>query len=231
MGRRPYPSKPLTRHSRMTHTFSVRRALALAALTVACSHGDGGANAGGATRNSAGAQDYRKQPGYIIDSLLPMEEYLRRFRVGMTEPTALTSGMPERDALVRTFMTALAKRDTGQLSRMTLTKAEFAWLYFPHHPISRPPFELPPELTWFQIGANGHKGSVRMLERFGGQTLRYLGHVCPDSSIRAVGEGREYDRCRVIVARAGGARDTLRFFGPVFERRGQFKFVSYANDF
>jgi hypothetical protein len=201
---------------------------ALAALAASCSRGE--ASSARSARDSA-ARHYRKQPGYVIDSLLPMDEYMRRFRAGLTEPHDLAAGEPTRDALVRAFITALATRDTAGLNRMTLTKPEFAWLYFPDHAISRPPYELPPDITWLQISLNGNKGRVRLLERLAGQTLQYRGHVCPDSGIRVVGVGREHGRCRVIVDMPNGTRDTLRFFGPIFERGGRFKFVSYANDF
>src|SRR5688572_3108316 len=62
----------------------------------------------------------RRLPGYVVDSILPVEEELRRFRLAVREQgastgtdtndivTALTSGSDSREALVRRFIKALA---------------------------------------------------------------------------------------------------------------------------
>ena len=38
-----------------------------------------------------------RQPGDVIDSILPMEEHLRRFRDGIPEVTALSGGATSRE--------------------------------------------------------------------------------------------------------------------------------------
>ena len=45
----------------------------------------------------------RAQPGYVVDSLLPIEEELRRFRaaIGGSPVTALAHGSASREELVR----------------------------------------------------------------------------------------------------------------------------------
>src|SRR5688572_26727647 len=74
----------------------------------------------------------RAQPGYIVDSILPVEEELRRFReaVGGAGVTTLANGSPSRDALVRRLVQAVAKQDSADLRAMSVTAREFADLVY-----------------------------------------------------------------------------------------------------
>ncbi|HET8784860.1 MAG TPA: hypothetical protein VFM38_04450, partial [Candidatus Limnocylindrales bacterium] len=46
----------------------------------------------------------RAQPGYVVDSILPIEEELRRFRVGLgAAPSHLVGGASSRETLIRRF--------------------------------------------------------------------------------------------------------------------------------
>ena len=67
----------------------------------------------------------RTLPGYVVDSILPVEEMLRRFRliVGGTPVTALQNASPSRDALIKRFMTAVAAADSSALRDMYSTHA------------------------------------------------------------------------------------------------------------
>jgi hypothetical protein len=56
----------------------------------------------------------RAQPGYIVDSILPVEEQLRRFRSSITDTVHALDGAPSRDALVRSFVVSLASADTAE---------------------------------------------------------------------------------------------------------------------
>ena len=51
-----------------------------------------------------------------VDSIVPRDVELTRFRAGLAEPVGLTGGETSRDALVRHFMTALERRDTVALN-------------------------------------------------------------------------------------------------------------------
>src|ERR1700754_1736356 len=59
----------------------------------------------------------RAQPGYVIDSILPVEEELRRFRdaIGGAPVTALSGGSPSRDALARRVVAAVTANDTTEM--------------------------------------------------------------------------------------------------------------------
>jgi hypothetical protein len=168
-------------------------------------------------------------PSGPVDSILPNAESQRRFREGLPAVTSLASGSESRDALVRRFARAVERHDTADLRAMVMSRAEFAYLYYPHTRYTRRPYELPPELLWFTIEQNSEKGIVRVLRRLGGQPLGVRSVECEDEP-EAVGPARLWNRC--LVRRAGsdgGAGE--RLFGSIMELDGRYKFVSYANEF
>jgi hypothetical protein len=162
----------------------------------------------------------------VIDSAAPIEVSLERFRRGLPKPDGLDGGFESRDALVRGFVQALERRDTAALRRMVITRGEFAWLHYPSSPLARPPYELAPDLLWFQLQGQSERGAKLLLSERAGYSLSYLGHDC--HTARREGENRVYGHC---VLRRAVAGDTVadRLFGLILERGGSYKFVSYAN--
>jgi hypothetical protein len=163
----------------------------------------------------------------VVDSAIPIEVALERFRHGLARPAGLTGGSKSREELVRGFVAALEARDTTALRCMVLRKDEFAWFYYPSSHFSRPPYELPPALLWFQMQGQSEKGASLLLSDRAGAALGYVGHDCAPE--RLEGENRIYGPC--VLRRVTAAGDTVaeRLFGRVLERGGAFKFVSYAN--
>ncbi len=167
----------------------------------------------------------------IVDSILPIEEELRRFRETVAEqPASLAGGAPSRDALVEGFLAALEAADTAAFRDMLLTRSEFAWLYYPHTRFAAPPYELPPGLLWFQIENGTSRGFGRMLDRMGGRPVHAEGYTCPSDAL-VEGPNRTWESCVVHLSPAGGEARDLRLFGSILERDGVFKFVSYTNGF
>jgi hypothetical protein len=162
----------------------------------------------------------------VVDSAIPIQEALRRFREGRAEPAGLREGARSREELVMGFVRALEGRDTAALRRMALDAEEFAWLYYPSSALSRPPYELPPGLMWFQLVGQSEKGASLLLSERAGAPLEYLGHNC--GTERVEGENHIFGHC---VLRRVVAGDTVgeRLFGLILERDGSYKFVSYAN--
>jgi hypothetical protein len=165
-------------------------------------------------------------PAAPVDSVISREEEMRRFTEGLgPAPTALTGGEESRDALVRRFARALEQRDTADLRRMHLTRAEFAYLYYPTTPVSQPPYDLSPGLYWFQLEGNSNRGITRTLAERGGRPLGYAGVECAPPV--AEGENRIHARC--VVRRVGSPAGSEVLFGSILERDGRFKFISYAS--
>ena len=89
-----------------------RRTVALLLTLAACQSASG-------SERQAGASSPPSAAGRIIDSLLPIEEEIRRFREAVPEvPASLTGGEPSRDALVRRWAAALEQRDSAALGSM-----------------------------------------------------------------------------------------------------------------
>ena len=169
----------------------------------------------------------RATPGYIIDSLLPVEEEIRRFQAQLgPEPQSFSYGAESRDALVEAFVTAIERNDTTALARLVVNRREFGYLVYPTSPNVSPPYRQAPQLVWLQRSAMTNKSASRILERFGGRPLGFLGYQCSPTPVQQ-GENTLWDGC-VVSRRAGDASSSLRMFGPIIERGGRFKFLSLS---
>lgn len=174
----------------------------------------------------------RTLPGYVVDSIRPIEEELRRFRAAADgdSATELDGGESSRGQLVRQFIVAIAEADTVRLREMMLTPREFSDLLYPESPYMRPPYRQAPGLVWSRIEASGTTGLTRLLRRLGGQPVRYLAHTCSGTP-ESYGSNRIWKGCVVRIRGAAGQTAAVRLFGSIVERDGVFKFVNYANDF
>ncbi len=177
---------------------------------------------------SACADDTPEQETSVVDSAVPFQERLDRFRKEIPEVAGLTGGRPSRDSLVRDFITALETSDTTALVEMALTGAEFAWLYYPTNPQAHPPYDLAPDLMWFMLQGNSERGLRRALSLYGGRDLDFRGYRC-DAEPSIQGENSVSGPCTVAVIGEEGEHIDVRLLSLIVERNGSFKFVSYAN--
>lgn len=210
------------------------RFLVLASVVCGCGEGHAAASdsayADSVARVSQDSVN-RAQPGYIVDSILPVEEQLRRFRAGVPDTLREFDGaMSSRDGLVGAFMRGLAAADTAALVRLTISRAEFAWLIYPDSPLSAPPYRLAPDLAWMQHTAASGTGLTRLLERLGGTGLTFDSWGCLEGP-RQEGANRIWRDCAVRFEQPGAEQKTLRLFSSIIERQGRFKILSYANGF
>ena len=166
----------------------------------------------------------------VIDSALPIAVLLERFRATTPDtPAVLIGGAARAEALVRALLNAVGARDTAALRALVMSRAEFAWLYYPHTRYVARPYELGPDLVWLPHAAASESGIGRLLDRYGGTTLRFDALLCPDSAVTE-GPNRLIAGCRVRFAAADSAPRTLQLFAGLLARDGRYKFLSYAND-
>lgn len=166
----------------------------------------------------------------VVDSALPIDTLLHRFRAAIADtPSTLSGGAPSPEALTRALLTAITGRDTAALRALVVSRAEFAWLYYPHTIYVRPPYALGPELVWMQQLAGSSTGATRLLQRYGGSAMRLDALLCPDS-VTVEGPNRLLVGCRVRFAAADSAPREMRLFGALLNRDGRYKFLTYAND-
>lgn len=170
-----------------------------------------------------------EQASYV-DSILPMDEAIRRFREGLPEVERLTGGARSREELVTAFIRAVQSGDTTALRGMLVSRAEYAYLYFPSSIYMNKPYELAPGLAWFMNMQNSEKGITRVMRRLGGQDLGFDGYECTDEVTE--GANTFWRSCTVSYRDPERkSRVARRLFGAIIERGGQHKFLSYANDF
>ena len=164
----------------------------------------------------------------VVDSAIPREEALRRFRSGLAPIDSLEGGEASLEALVEAFVLAVETKDTSTFRRLSLSLREFAWLYYETNPQSQPPYDLDPALFWFMLERNNRGGLIKLLEERGGKPVGYLRSRCEGSPSRQ-GENTVYGPC--LIVRRGVRGDTVeeRLFGPIIQRQGKWKFVSYSN--
>jgi hypothetical protein len=174
----------------------------------------------------------RAQPGYVIDSILPVEEELRRFRakVGATPATTLQHGSPTRNALVARVVDDVARRDSVDLAEAALTPREFVDLYYPSSPYARPPYSQAPGLVWMGIANHSTTGFTRLVRRRGGAGLKLAGYSCGEKP-EIQGENRLWSNCVLRLTDPSGRAGTERWFGTIVERDGKFKLLGFANQF
>src|SRR5215204_1111869 len=74
----------------------------------------------------------RSRAGYVIDSILPVEEEIRRFQATLgTAPQGFSGGARSRTALIDAFLRSLKQRDTAGLFGLVVNRAEFGFLVYP----------------------------------------------------------------------------------------------------
>jgi hypothetical protein len=174
------------------------------------------------------ARDSSESAGRVVDSLVPREVALDRFRASLAVTDSLTGGAHSRDDLVRAYLTAIEKSDTAAFDRLVLTKAEFAYLYYPTAPQALPPYNLSPDLMWFMLFERSNQGVLRALRHYGGQRMELVDAECGTAGSRE-GENTVFGPCTVRWHDAKGQVSGARLFSQIVERRGRYKFLSYAN--
>lgn len=172
----------------------------------------------------------RAQPGYIVDSIFPIEEEIRRFNADLARPDSLTGGASNRGELVRLFAAAVARHDTAALRRMVVSRAEFGHLVFPESPNTRPPYKTKPGVIWMQLASESQRGLQRLLDRVAGSTAHISQLQC-DSMPKHEGKNRYWSTCTVLLRQTSATARRMQLFGPLVERDGRVKFLSYATGF
>jgi hypothetical protein len=167
-------------------------------------------------------------PRRVIDSVLPRTEQVRRFRRNLAPVDSLAGGRRSRDSLVAAYLKALGARDTAALAAMAVSRAEFAYLYYPTTPQGRPPYDLAPELMWFLLKQRSDGGLRKALQLYGGQDLTLLHYDC-GSGESVEEENTVWGPCVVRFRRGEGDTVSQRLFSQVIRRAGRYKFLSYAN--
>ncbi len=205
------------------------RAVSVGMLLLAACHGASSE----APPSGQQTADTAVRPTGIIDSLLPVEEELRRFRVATPESIdRFQGGAPSREGLVRSYVRAIETSDNPALHRLLINRAEYAWLVYPESELTRPPYVQKPGLAWFLMQNASDRGITRVLNRHGGRPLGFRSFACEEEPA-VQGSNRIWRECRVRFAPAEGAGGVVerKLFGGIIGRSGTYKFLTYATDY
>ncbi|MBP2648266.1 MAG: hypothetical protein H6Q77_1890 [Gemmatimonadetes bacterium] len=161
-----------------------------------------------------------------VDSVVPRDVAIERFRQGTQPVSGFTGGASSRDALVKAWVKAIETADTAALTQMLISRDEFAWVYYPTASQGLPPYDLSPSLLWFMVDGQTSKGLRRLLEERAGKPMHVIGYAC-DPKPTTEGENHLWGPCELKQVRAAGDTIRERLFGLIVERGGQWKFLSY----
>jgi hypothetical protein len=178
----------------------------------------------------AGAEGNGQHSAFAGDSILEMSVMIERFQAAHAPVESFGADAPRsRDELIERFRRAVKDSSAAQLRALTMTEAEFAYLYFPASLYARPPYAQPPGVSWLLTEQNGLKGETRLLRHLGGRPLDIAGHTCEDPP-RTEGANTIWNDCRLTLRHEDGSEEAgVRLFGSVIERGGRFRFISLAN--
>ncbi len=197
--------------------------MTLAVLASACDRGSPAVAAAGTAATATSTPQH-------IDSVVPREVAIERFRQGTRPVERFTGGAASRDALVAAWVRAVETSDTASLARMVINRDEFAWLYYPTSKQGLPPYDLSPSLMWFVVEGGSSKGLTRLMLDRGGKPLHVVGYSC-DPTSNTEGENTVWGPC--VLKRIKSPGDTVeeRLFGLIVERDGEWKFLSYKGKY
>lgn len=165
----------------------------------------------------------------VTDTVFSREVALERFRAGLAPVESLAPVAQSRDDLVGRFMRAVETSDSAALGELLLSRAEFAWLFYPTSHQGLPPYDVTPDLMWDLLSRQSDRGIGYLLRTIGGRETGYLDYACPEAPA-VEGGNRVWGDCTIRRAHSPGDTVAARLTGPILERDRRFKFVSYTNE-
>ena len=163
-----------------------------------------------------------------VDSVVPRQVALHRFRSGLSPTQRLDGGESSPEALIHAYARALEARDTAALARVAISRAEFAYLFYPTTPQGLPPYDVEPGLLWSLLTSRSDRGVRRALAVYGGQPLHVVGFDCGAHGSRE-GENTIWGPCMVRWRDEHGDTVSKRMLSQLIEREGHYKVLSYGN--
>lgn len=170
----------------------------------------------------------RKTPGYVIDSVFTPEENLRRFQADVAAPAdgRLSGGAPSSDALIRRYWTLLVAGDTLAMTPLIVSRAEYAYLYFPES--IEGTSGMPPAVGWELIVRQSGRGLTRALFQAQRGPATVVRTVCTDTP-HTMGKNTLYGPCGVVIRR-NGVEETVWIVKSLLARDGVHKMLGLQND-
>jgi hypothetical protein len=144
-------------------------------------------------------------------------------------PAPLSPTFPSADDAARAVLDALAVRDVDALLDLSLDEHEFRQIVWPELPSSRPEVGLPVKYAWGRLHQTSRAGLALTLAEHGGRRYQLVSLTFRGETTRYLTFAVHRDT-ELVVREAPGAPRTVRIFGSLLEREGQWKVFSYVVD-
>jgi hypothetical protein len=169
----------------------------------------------------------RKTPGYVVDSIFPPDEALRRFQATVegAPVTRLMGGAKDSETLLRRYWSMLVRHDTLGIRSLVVSHSEFAYVYFPESA----PFAsgMQPVGAWLMYESLTGRGLSRAFRAAESADTNIVSTPCRDRA-RDEGKSLTFGPCAVVL-RKGAGFDTLWIAGTVIRRDGVHKLLGLDN--
>ncbi len=141
----------------------------------------------------------------------------------------LENGRPTPEAAARAALDRLEAEDRDGLLALSVSEDEFRNLVYPGLPASRSERNTSADFLWFRHGMRQSADLDRTFGRFRGQEWELV-ELSFEGGTTDFGAFRVHRDSRVVVRAPDGRERTLRLFGSMLERGGQFKIYSFIVD-
>jgi len=140
----------------------------------------------------------------------------------------LEPSFPTRDAVVETFLKALAARDVPALQSLAVGETEFRKYIWPSLPASAEQVGMPDDYVWRDTAMRNAGFLAQLLSDHGGFEYRLV-------AVSFAGDTTDYGPFRVhrktsLDVRGPAGAETLRLFGSMVESGGRWKIYSFVVD-
>jgi len=142
-------------------------------------------------------------------------------------PLSQTFGSAELAA--RAVLDGMAARNADALLDLAVDEHEFRQVVWPELPASRPVTGLPVEYAWGRLRLTSRSRLSMTLAEHGGHhyelvAVKFRGETTRHQTFSV------HRQTELVVRDASGATQTVRLFGSLLERDGQWKIFSYVVD-
>lgn len=169
-----------------------------------------------------------RSPGYYPPNDPESLSVARGRRDAKPVSMELGGGATSERGLVALLLAALGARDGSALQALRVTKPEFATIFWPEFPQSRPITNITLDDAWLMQIAQNASGANRALSGFGGKQLEFI-RVDHDPPVPYT----NFTMCsnvRIVTRDTStGEEDVLRFAPSFVERHGRFKVLVYKD--
>jgi hypothetical protein len=168
----------------------------------------------------------RALPGAVLALLLLASAIASS---GCNSSPLLAHALSSDEAVARAVLDALARNDTQELIRLSLTKGEFEGIVWPVLPASRPDVGVTSDEVWRDTANKSRAHLARTLSELGGRRLELM-RIEFGGATTEHGAYSLSRKTRLIVRNEVGAEERVRVFGSIIRQRGQSKVYSYIVD-